>query len=194
MGADKAFLRDKEGRLLLASLTEKLANWFGAVYLIADRKDKFAASPELTCPVLLDLYPGTGPVGAILTALTTMPLRVFFVLAGDQPTLDLGIILRLRDLFEAEKADVALPKRTEGGIEPLYAFYGPGSQKAMAQSLKAGDLAIRASFPSLKVAYLYLSPGEIPLGLFYNLNTPKDAKDHGYFLDLKSTNNKSTVK
>jgi molybdopterin-guanine dinucleotide biosynthesis protein A len=183
MGADKAFLRDQNGRLLLAATAEKLAAWFGQTRLIADRSEKFKGYPELSFPVDADLYPKTGPLGAILTALKAVPGRVFFVLAADQPLVDLGIIQKLRDLIVSTKADVVLPRRPGGAIEPLYAFYGPGCQKAFEKSLNKGHLAIRASFPSLKVAFLDLSPADIPPGLFRNLNTPEEAKALGYALD-----------
>ncbi|MDR2422293.1 MAG: molybdenum cofactor guanylyltransferase [Deltaproteobacteria bacterium] len=180
MGVDKAFLRDSTGKLLLASLAEKLAIWFGEVRLLADRPDKFADCPELAYPVEADLFPQTGPLGAILTALLARPDQTFFVLAGDQPTLDLGVIKRLKGLMEKDRADAALP-RHGGTIEPLYAFYGQGCATSFGLSLAAGRRAIRDSFPSLKVSYLDLSPEELPEGLFRNLNHPKEAQALGYF-------------
>jgi sec-independent protein translocase protein TatC len=180
MGSDKAFLRDAAGKLLLASLAEKLAAFFGETRLIADRPDKFKAFPELNYPVDADLYPRSGPVGAILTALAAGSGRTFFVLAGDQPVLDLNVVEKLKDLLEKTQADVALPRREGGALEPLYAFYGPGCQEPFTNSLKAGRLAIRASFSALKVSYLDLSPKDIPPGLFKNLNDPKEAQAFGY--------------
>jgi molybdopterin-guanine dinucleotide biosynthesis protein A len=180
MGADKAFLRDSGGKLLLASLAERLAEWFGEVRLLADRPGKFGGCPELAAyPAEADRFPRLGPAGAILSALMARPGQAFFALAGDQPTLDLGVIRRLRDLFEGERADAALP-RHGGAIEPLYAFYGPGCEASLARSLASGRRAIRASFPGLSVSYLDLSPEETPPGLFRNLNTPEEARALGY--------------
>ncbi|MDR1872627.1 MAG: molybdenum cofactor guanylyltransferase [Deltaproteobacteria bacterium] len=179
MGSDKAFLTDQKGRLLLASLAERLAEWFEEVRLISDDPQKFSGVKGLDYPVDADKRPLTGPTGAILTALTAKEGRPFFILAGDQPTLDLGIILRLKELLEVNKADVALPRR-EGRIEPLYAFYGPNCAPVFADSLDQGLRAIRLSFPKLKVSYLDLLAEEIPPGLFQNLNTPKEALAWGF--------------
>jgi molybdopterin-guanine dinucleotide biosynthesis protein A len=180
MGSDKAFLTDQDGRLLLALLAARLADWFEEVRLISNDPLKFLGVEGLNYPVDADKRPLTGPTGAILTALEARKERPFFVLAGDQPSLDLGIILRLKELFETNNADVALP-RHQGRIEPLHAFYGPACAPVFATSLDQGLRAIRLSFPNLTVSYLDLEPEEIPQGLFQNLNTPKEALAGGFF-------------
>ncbi|MDR2141282.1 MAG: molybdenum cofactor guanylyltransferase [Deltaproteobacteria bacterium] len=184
MGGDKAFLRDSAGQLLLATLARTLSAWFEETRLITDRPAKLTPWPELNYPIEGDRYPRSGPVGAILTALQARPGQTFFALAGDQPSLDLELLQRLRERLERRQADLALP-RLPTGIEPLHAFYGPGCAPVFAASLAQGRRAIRESFPALKVAYLDLSPEDLPPGMFKNLNTPQEAQEMGYSLDAK---------
>jgi molybdopterin-guanine dinucleotide biosynthesis protein A len=180
MGSDKAFLRDQSGQLLLAQTAAKLASWFGSTILVADDPQKLAPFPELSSyRAVGDLHPLTGPVGAIRTALLAQPGQTIFILAGDQPILDLGVILQLKDLWKKSPIDIALP-RHDGSIEPLYAFYGPNCAAVFERSLAQNQLAIRRSFPFLQVKYLDLDPDALPIGLFKNLNTPAEAQALGY--------------
>jgi molybdopterin-guanine dinucleotide biosynthesis protein A len=90
---------------------------------VTDEPKKLAPFPELApYAALKDQHPLSGPVGAIRTALLASPSQTVFVLAGDQPNIELEIILKLRDLLEKTKADVVLPCH-EGVIEPLYALW-----------------------------------------------------------------------
>ncbi|MDR1609043.1 MAG: molybdenum cofactor guanylyltransferase [Deltaproteobacteria bacterium] len=180
MGADKAFLRDSLGNLLLAQSAERLATWFGRVLFVTDDPRKLEPYPELApYAAIKDQHPLSGPVGAIRTALLASPGQAVFVLAGDQPTIELEIILKLRDLLEKTKADVVLPCH-EGVIEPLYAFYGSQCAAVFQESLLQNKLAIRQSFPSLVVQRLALEPQTLAQGLFKNLNTPEEAQAMGY--------------
>ncbi|MDR1394681.1 MAG: molybdenum cofactor guanylyltransferase, partial [Deltaproteobacteria bacterium] len=159
MGRDKAFLRSRQGQLLIHILAEKLAPKFHEVHLITNDPLKFAPYPELAAyPILPDVHPGCGPSGAIRTALLAKPGRTFFITAGDQPALRPDIIEKLAELMIQTQADLVLP-RFGHSIEPLHAFYGPGCEPALAETLKAGRLAIREIFPAIKTVYLELDEG-----------------------------------
>ncbi|MDR1085154.1 MAG: molybdenum cofactor guanylyltransferase [Deltaproteobacteria bacterium] len=178
MGRDKAFLKDKNGRLLLAASAETLAGIFKQVHFITNEPAKLAPYPDLTAyPVWPDLHPLSGPAGAIRTALKALPGQTVFILAGDQPVINASIIKRLAALMAREEADIALPRRGQA-IEPLYAFYGPKAEPVLAESLDRGRLAIRQSFPLLRTVYLELRDEEI----FQNLNTPAEASARGFTL------------
>ncbi|MDR2934322.1 MAG: molybdenum cofactor guanylyltransferase [Candidatus Adiutrix sp.] len=188
MGADKAlYLADGEGRALLPALAGGLAERFGEVVLVTDDRRKFAAAPDLEPFAQVDdLRPGSGPVGAILTALTRLPERPVFVLACDMPVIDWPIIGRLKELMSAAGAAAALP-RHGGRLEPLHAFYGPAAAPVLARGLDEGRSAVRENLALMNTVYLDCpGPGEagaVP-GLFANLNTPEEARKAGYSLCL----------
>ncbi|MDR3038720.1 MAG: formate dehydrogenase accessory sulfurtransferase FdhD [Candidatus Adiutrix sp.] len=187
MGADKAlFLVDGEGRGLLAALAGELAGRFGQVILVTDDRRKLAAAAELRrFPQVEDLRPGSGPVGAILTALTHCPDRPVFVLACDMPVVNWAIVSRLKELLDLTGAKAALPRHGERP-EPLCAFYGSGAASVFARGLAEGRLAVREHFPDLQPVFLDLpepvgasDPAAAP---FTNLNAVAEARRAGFSL------------
>ncbi|GHV56488.1 hypothetical protein FACS189460_1350 [Deltaproteobacteria bacterium] len=184
MGADKAlFLVDGAGRGLLAALAGELAGRFGRVFLVTDDRRKLAAAAELRrFPQVEDLRPGSGPVGALLTALSHCPDRPVFVLACDMPAIDWALVGRLKELLDSTGAAAALPRHGERP-EPLCAFYGPGAAPVFARGLAEGRLAVRENFPDLKPAFLDLPERiEASGAAFINLNAVAEARRAGFSL------------
>jgi formate dehydrogenase accessory protein FdhD len=192
LGADRAlYLIDQTGRGLLSALAGELAERFGEVVLVTDDRRKLTSFAELrTFTVVEDLRPGTGPVGAILTALTHLPGRPVFVLACDMPVIEWVVIERLRHLMETAGAQAALP-RHEGRLEPLHAFYSPGAIPVFAQGLDEGHSSIRGNLNRMTAVFWDCpnpGPASRPtLGLFPNLNTLDEARRAGFSL-LGQTN------
>ncbi|MDR1921859.1 MAG: molybdenum cofactor guanylyltransferase [Candidatus Adiutrix sp.] len=180
MGRDKALaLRDRQGRPLLAALAEELAGRFGEVVLIADRRSKLEALPELArFTALEDLHPGAGPAGAIDTALQGRPGQTIFVMACDMPVINWAVIEKTRLCLENRRADVAMPRR--GDVrEPLCAFYGPEAGPAFQAALAAGRRAVLDCCDGLKVVHPDLSQEDLASGFGLNLNTPADLRAAG---------------
>ena len=180
LGADKALgLVNRSGERLLAVLAGELTGRFGEVVLVTDDRRKLAPLAELRPFALAeDLRPGTGPVGAILTALAHLPGRPVFVLACDMPVIDWEVAERLKELFEAAGAQAALP-RPGGRLEPLHAFYGPQAVPVLSRALDEGLLAVRESLDRMKTVY-WDGPGQE--GSFANLNTIEDVRRAGFDL------------
>lgn len=181
MGFDKSLLlADKEGRLLLASLADQLAESFGRVLLITDDKAKLAHRAELAAFSLAeDNYPGSGPLGAIVTALDAAGEAPVFVTGCDMPLIDWKTVERLCELLESSGADIIVP-RSGQRVEPLFAFYGPGAAPIFYQALAEGRLTVREHFDLLKTAYLDLDPEQSDSPLFKNLNRPEDVQEEGF--------------
>lgn len=180
MGFDKSLaLLDKRGRPLLAALAGELAGRFREVLLVTNDRAKLAGSAELKKyrPVE-DLYPGAGPAGAIHTALKALPGRAFFIMACDMPVIDWTVIDKMRALMEETGADVVAP-RHDDFREPLYAFYGPGTEPVFLAGLKEGLRKIWSFYPRLKTVYLDLDERDLASGFISNLNTPADLKRAG---------------
>jgi len=184
MGADKAlYLVDRAGRGLLAALAGQLAEGFGEVVLVTDDRRKLAPQAVLRpFAQVEDHRPGSGPAGAILTALACLPERPVFILACDMPVLDWEVIGRLKNLMEAAGAAAALPRR-HGRLEPLYAFYGPAAAPVLARGLDEGRSAVRENLALMNTVFLDC-PGEegAAPGLFSNLNTVDEARQAGFSL------------
>jgi molybdopterin-guanine dinucleotide biosynthesis protein A len=180
MGKDKAFLKDKEGRFLLSLTAKELEKHFDEVVFITDKSDKFKNIPELAVyRTVEDMFPLQGPLGAITTALVNFCGQAVFVMAGDMPQASLDVIEGLSLMFESQASDVALP-RHQGKMEPLYAIYGAKAEYVFREALKEGRLAIRDSFPFLKVSFLDLEDNDLMPRLFMNMNTPEEAEEMNF--------------
>ncbi len=128
-------------------------------------------------PVLLDLVPGAGPLGAIYTAIQSVPTARTLIVACDMPFLSVPFLTHL--VAAGSDVDIAIP-RTASGYEPLCATYsrrcaGPIRQQLEAKQLKVTD--VLADTWGLTIREL--GPTDlVPFGrdevLFFNINTPDD--------------------
>ena len=180
MGFDKSLgLMDKDGRPLLEALARELAGRFGEVALVTNSASKLSANEELSRYRLVeDLHPGSGPAGAIHTALNEFTGRALFIMACDMPVIDWPVIDKMRELLEEREADVAAPRHGEFQ-EPLYAFYGPGAEPAFREGLGRGLRKVRMFYSGLKVVYLDVAEDGPAPGFVSNLNTPADLRRAG---------------
>lgn len=186
MGFDKSIaLLNPSGRLLLAALAEELASRFAQVALISNDRAKLAAIPELApFKQLVDLHPGTGPAGAIHTALAALPGQSIFIMACDMPGINWPLIQRLAGRMEAHGADICVPRHNELR-EPLYGFYGPRAEPIFSQGLAQGHRKVWLFYDDLKTCYLDLQDDDPAAAVFKNLNTPADIVKEGLPLPKK---------
>jgi molybdopterin-guanine dinucleotide biosynthesis protein A len=179
MGFDKALLRLSDGRLLVGALAGELAGQFGETILVTNDGQKFKSQEELKPFRLVeDLRPGSGPAGAVGTALETLKNRPLFVMAGDMNFIDWLLIKKMAELLVRQNADMVVPLH-RGFYEPLYAFYGPNTAAPLETTAKAGSGAPMEIAGAVAFKSLDLEDEELPEGLFLNLNTPEQLKAQG---------------
>jgi molybdenum cofactor guanylyltransferase len=156
-----------DGVPLLARVYRNLRD--AAPVVIAARN---AFSPKLhellECPIVLDRWPGRGPLAAILSALSAIDSPRLFVAAGDAPNLS-------RDLFSAllgawRDGDEAVIPEHDGKLEPLAGLYARGAiAREAPEVLLSGDASMHGLLGRLTVRRLALSPH-----YFVNVNRPQD--------------------
>jgi molybdopterin-guanine dinucleotide biosynthesis protein A len=122
-----------------------------------------------------DRYPGSGPLGGIVTALEAAPADPVLVLACDLPHLTAPFVTRLVQMADGD-ADVVVP-RDLNGRHPLAAVYRRGVASQLAARISAGELRVLDAIAPLHVREL--GPEELsrydPRGrLLLNVNTPDD--------------------
>ncbi|MDM1295667.1 NTP transferase domain-containing protein [Sphingobacterium sp. N143] len=121
---------------------------------------------------LPDMYPNTGPLGGIITALTFQPERAWLVLACDLPllcktTLDLLIQQRTPKLIAT-----AFKSPIDGLPEPLFAIWEPHSYPfILEQMTQQGQKSPRQILLTHQI-HLLDPPDRDSL---VNVNTPTDA-------------------
>jgi len=127
-------------------------------------------------PVIPDLRPGDGALGALRTAVHAAQTDRTLVMACDMPFVTEALLGYLVDAGRA--ADIAIP-RTKRGYEPLCATYSRRCADEMARLIaeRRFKLSEVALIPGLIIREL--GPDELrPFGpeelLFFNINTSDD--------------------
>lgn len=185
-GTDKALVR-LGGKTMLQRTGELLASVCHDVTVVAPA-GKYADSPW---PVLVDRWPGQGPLGGILTALNSIraadPPDEFFalvhgpcpfalILSCDMPFLTKEFLAFLKNRAISSEAMVVVPE-CSGRIEPLCASWCSQSAAPIQAAFDAGGRKVTEAMKHVPMEVLdeaawkrFDSDGR----LFWNMNTPED--------------------
>ena len=171
-GRNKATL-PLNGASVLDLQLAQLRRVIGRTLIIANDTVAYATSGV---PVVPDMLPGGGALGALYTAVRTAATDRTLVVACDMPFLSEPL---LAYLVEAGRtADVVIP-RTARGYEPLCATYSRQSAVELLRLVedKRFTLSEVARIPGLIIREIGRDELE-PFGpeevLFFNINTPDD--------------------
>ena len=140
------------------------------VAIVTNDLERYGA---LGVPIWEDLFPGTGPLGGIYTALVRAATRTL-VVAGDMPFLTPAFLRHLHQV--GLDADVAVA-RTADGFHPLCASYGEACVNVIRQRLERGALKVGDLLAQLQVREIgpdELRPFDPDGTLLFNVNTPED--------------------
>lgn len=176
MGFDKCGIRlgEKPGDpLLLSHVADQLSRIFDSVILIADRADRVQATDH---QVFVDLYPETGPLGAIATALHYAPTEIVFLTACDMPWVNEPLIRHMLAL-QAESGSQGVFSWKGDYVEPLYGLYGKSMEPLAQSQLAQGKYKIMDMIRQSRIEYLEEAEWRALTGgvdIFANLNTVED--------------------
>jgi len=166
MGCDKALLPFRGGALV-ESVARAVELAAGSAVLVGNPR----LYQHLGYPAIPDRYPGTGPLGAILTAFDHTSADWNLVAACDMPELSADF---LRLLVNAADGDAVVPIGPSGRPEPLCAVYHRRSRPVLERALGRGVRSVRAALEDLRVTLV-----SVPEALhFQNVNTPKEWADY----------------
>jgi len=159
MGRDKARLTYRG---------EALAAWVARSVEIAAGSATLVGNPELGG--IPDLYPGQGPLGAILTALRHTAADWNLVVACDMPEVTAEFLTRLIAASENSGADALLPCGPSGQPEPLCAVYHRRAAGPMESHFSRGVRKVTDALAGVPTVWFPVPE----LELFHNVNTPED--------------------
>jgi molybdopterin-guanine dinucleotide biosynthesis protein A len=165
MGCDKALLPFRGGRLV-ESVARAVELAAGSAVLVGNPR----FYEHLGYRAIPDLYPGAGPLGAILTALNDTSADWNLVAACDMPRLSAEFLKLLLDAAERSAADALIPMGPSGRPEPLCAVYHRGSRAALERAMGRGVRSVRGALENLRATVVSV-PEVTP---FQNVNTPED--------------------
>lgn len=170
MGRDKALLSFR-GIPLARSIAETVAHVAGSATLIG--------SPNLysglSLRIIPDLYPGEGPLGGILTALSDSNAAWNLVVACDMPELNADFLRRLVAKAMESDSEVLMPVTADGRQQPLCAVYRRDCLPTLQAAFSTGIRAVTRALTAVRCVRL---PVESSLP-FQNVNTPEDWSAYG---------------
>src|SRR5262245_3319264 len=125
-------------------------------------------------PVFPDLLVDAGPLGAILTGLTSLKADAGLFLAVDLPLITVPFLEHLLSLAEGHDAVIPI---SPAGPEPLCAVYTRACASPIRARIDAGQLKMTSFWPDVRVRRVdaaELARFGDPETLFLNVNTPAD--------------------
>ena len=170
MGQDKALLPWGPSKLLDHAI-DRLRGACSTVRILCGPERRYE---DRGVPVVIDLVPDAGPLGALHTALSVPGTALVILLAVDLPFVPGELIVRLIELAEGYDAVVPVSAR---GPEPLCAAYRARCAGPVRRRLEAGDLKATSFWPDVRVRDVdaaALAAFGSPDVVFGNLNTPAD--------------------
>jgi molybdopterin-guanine dinucleotide biosynthesis protein A len=159
MGRDKAGL-PYQGGTLAGAVARAVESVAGTATLVGN--------PELGG--IPDLYPGEGPLGGILTALSHSTAEWNLIVACDMPEITPVFLRGLLDAAERAGCDVLLPCGPSGRPEPLCAVYRRSARETIQRHFAQGVRKVTAALEGLAVVRLDVAEALS----FQNVNTPED--------------------
>jgi molybdenum cofactor guanylyltransferase len=174
IGRNKSFLKIG-GQYLIERVIDCVSQISASIIIVTNQDQlKLFNTSGFKAKILVDQYPGRGPLGGIYTGLANASTMHSVVVGCDMPFLSSALINHLCDT--APNYDVVVP-RVSGMTEPLHAIYSKNCRPIIEQLFKQGK------FQLLQLLYLantkYVDEDELNLLdpnhlSFLNINTEND--------------------
>lgn len=174
LGRNKA-LEVIGGKSLIERVVERLAEITDQL-LIVTSQEQTALPVTVKAEVLIDVYPGRGPLGGIYTGLVASRSSQSIVVACDMPFLNTELLRHMIEL--SDDFDAVVPRLANGMIEPLHAIYSKNCLTGMKAQLENNQLST-ALFLLNKARARYIEEAECrrfdpQLLTFFNINRQAD--------------------
>ena len=178
-GKDKALV-ELGGKTMLARTTELLASVCSQAMIVA-AEGKYAGAPA---PLLIDRWPGQGPLGGILTALQSSALPGAestwnLIVSCDMPFLTREWLEFLCQRAQRSAGQVVVAESTNG-LEPLCACWKTASMPAVQAAFHSGVRKVSEAMKRLPTEVLDVSVWkrfDTQGRLFWNMNSPADYEE-----------------
>jgi molybdopterin-guanine dinucleotide biosynthesis protein A len=172
MGRDKAFL-ELDGKTLLELAMARARSLTKDVRIVGSPA-KFAAFG----PVVEDIFPERGPLGAIHAALRASANELNLMLAVDTPLVQPSFLAWMVKRAQGNRAVVTVPS-VGGRLHPLCGVYRKSFAMTAEESLQAGQNKIDRLFAEIAtevIAEEEIVAAGFSAEMFHNVNTPEEWK------------------
>jgi molybdopterin-guanine dinucleotide biosynthesis protein A len=180
MGRNKAGL-PFGGKSLICWVVHRIASICREVFIVAQNAADYR---DCGATVVVDRWPGAGPLGGLATGLEFVVTPHAAVVACDLPFVEAALLAGLAGRAGSEW-DAVVPT-VGGSAQPLCAIYTRGAGQTAAALMQKGGRSLHEllATPKLRVCYVAedtLRAWDPALRSFENINTPEDyerAKAH----------------
>ena len=140
------------------------------MYVAGSERFTPAIAGSVPAPMLIDRWPGGGPLRALVSACESLEHQRVFALAADEPRVDAELVASLALAWQP--GDEAVVPRHDGRIEPLAALYLRSALLREASALLAqGNASMHALIERIRTRFATVSGS-----YFTNVNTPEDLR------------------
>ena len=164
MGRDKALLPFGDG-LLVDHLAAQVTGAAGSVCLVGE-PERYVHLGYLAIP---DLFPGIGPLGGIVTAISADQAEWSLVVACDMPGLPGGVLNRILAAARGSTADSVVPC-LGSRLQPVCATYRQSALAGLNRAVEEGVRAVHSALAYIQVQRLEFEHEN----WFQNLNTREE--------------------
>lgn len=127
-----------------------------------------ALESTLQCPMVVDRWPGRGPLAGLLSAALELRTPLLFAVAGDAPRVTPEVLDAL--LAAHQEHDEAVVPEHDGRLEPLAALYDRAAIEREAPAVvHESNASMHAFLERVKVRRVAMAPQ-----FFINVNTAAD--------------------
>lgn len=150
LGRNKA-LEVVGGKSLIERVVERLAQVTDQLLIVTSQEQSDLPVTGKT-EILVDVYPGKGPLGGIYTGLTAARSERNIAVACDMPFLNTKLLCHMIEL--CRDFDAVVPRLANGMIEPLHAVYSRSCLESMKTRLENNQLGITSYLKQQRVRYV----------------------------------------
>ena len=162
------------GKRLIERVVERLEPVTNQLLIVTSQEN-----PDLPvtvkAEVLIDVYPGKGPLGGIYTGLLASRSPQSIVVACDMPFVNSELLRYMVEL--CQDFDAVVPRSANGLIEPLHAIYSRSCQTDIKARLENNELGMTSFLDTMRVRYVEAAECQrfdSQLLSFFNINRQAD--------------------
>lgn len=137
---------------------------------ISNRKDQYELPGHKNYPQIHDMYTNLGPLGGILSAMSTYPHKAWLVLACDLPNVNGNVLANLIAKRDLTKMATAYQSAYNDSPEPLCAIYEPKITPFLFSALSEGMMCPRKILLKTNIRLIR----QIKQNTLDNINSPED--------------------
>lgn len=173
LGEDKALLSFL-GKPLIDHVIGRVENLTNEILIVSDESKFPSLNPR--AKLVLDLFPGGGPLGGIYSGLNISRNHWTFAFGCDMPFIQPSLLNFMISISEGFQAVVPL---IEGKLQPLHALYSKSCLETFRGDLEKGFLKLTRTLSLLRLRYFTPEEARVydpNLVSFFNINSGADLK------------------